>query len=127
MNNLSYEDFLIKFGLSVKPLSAIEELKEYNIINEYNAMKSMNFQASDLYKTARLKILQYIINCVNADSLNGDYYNENNRKLMIEAGNELNKEGGMKSMHDDLVWSFIPKRYHREIDYLWNGIGEWKC
>ena len=127
MNNLSYDDFLIRFGLSVKSLSAVEELKEYNIMKEYNSLKSMNFPASDLYKSARLKILQYIINCVNADSLNGDYYNEDNRKLMIEAGNELNKEGGFASMQYNLVWSFIPKRYHREIDYMWNGIGEWRC
>ena len=123
MNIFTYEDFLAKFDILQKPITAQEELKEYDIMNEYNALKKM--QHMDLYKSARFKILQYIINCVKADPINGDYYDKDNRKLMIEAGNELNSEGGMNSMKDNLVWAFIPKRYHREIDHLWDGIGEW--
>jgi hypothetical protein len=33
-----------------------------------------------------LKILKYIINCVENDPVNGDYSDENNTKLMKEAG-----------------------------------------
>jgi hypothetical protein len=47
-------------------------------------------------------------------------------KELKEAGRLLYEYGGMEGMHDDLVWSFIPKRYKRYIDMGRNRIGEWK-
>lgn len=54
-------------------------------------------------------------------------FDEENNKKIIQAGHLLNEDGGDNSMRDELVWAFIPKRYHREIDMLWGGIGEWRC
>ena len=48
-----------------------------------------------------------------------------NDQLIIDAGHLLHKFDGIKGMNDDLVCSFIPKRYHNNINYLWNGIGQW--
>lgn len=33
--------------------------------------------------------------------------------------------GGMRDMHDPLLWSFIPRSMSRTIDIIWNDIGEW--
>lgn len=41
---------------------------------------------------------------------------------IIEGGKALYKFDGMDGMRDPLVWSFIPRRFHR--DMRWNGIDE---
>lgn len=57
---------------------------------------------------------------------NGNYYDEKNIKLIRDAGNLLYEYDEMNGLRDVLVWSFVPKRYAREIDMLWNRIGEWR-
>ena len=110
--------------------TAALELIEFNVFQEYNALKKIltteTPDDSNIYKQARYNILKYMINCVKNDPANGDFSSEENTKLMKEAGELLDKEGGFLSMHDDLVWSFIPNRYHREIDLMWDGIGDWQ-
>jgi len=112
--------------------SAVMELLEYNIIQEHKGLKKFldypDLEPKNrLYKQARYNILTYIINCVKADPQNGDHYDEDNKKILREAGELLYKEGGMKSMHCPLVWSFIPKRYGGDINLEWDGIGEWRA
>ena len=112
---------------------AYKEAIEYNVFREHTALENIIkdpvFESRDekdkLYKKARYNILDYIITCVTNDKENGDYCSKENMDKLKEAGEMLYKEGGMKSMHDNLVWSFIPERYHREIDTCWDGIGEW--
>jgi len=112
-------------------ITAKEELEEYNIMPEYNALTEflkLDLQPKDrLYKQARHNILKYIIISVENDPKHGSYYSEETQQLITQAGQMLYEEGGMRSMHDPLVWSFIPKRYGRDIDCAWDGIGEWKA
>ncbi len=82
---------------------------------------------TDLYKIGRKGMLEYIITCVENDPVDGDYYTREHKQVMVKSGETLYKSGGMNDMRDNLVWSFIPKRYRREIDIFWNGIGEWKA
>lgn len=42
-----------------------------------------------------------------------------------KAGEMLFASGGMRDMHDPLLWSFIPRSMSRTIDIIWNDIGEW--
>ncbi len=123
MATFTLEQFMKMMEDDEKHMNASQELKHFNIIPEYDALRKKNNKNS--FDIGSMKILEYIINCVKNDPINGDYYNKDNAKLMIEAGNELNKDGGERSMRDLLVWSFIPKRYHREIDNYWSGIGSW--
>jgi hypothetical protein len=123
MATFTYEQFMKMIEDSERGLNASQELKHFNIIPEYSALRKKNNKNS--FDIGRMKILEYIINCVKNDPINGDYYNKENGQLIIDAGNELNKDGGERSMRDPLVWSFIPKRYHREIDNYWSGIGSW--
>tara|TARA_B100000902_G_scaffold347219_1_gene354390 strand:- start:2712 stop:3188 length:477 start_codon:yes stop_codon:yes gene_type:complete len=101
--------------------------KSWNIEREYKAIQ--NFVESRGYKNkyeeGRHKTLKYILNKVYHDPEKGDWDDDNNIKLIKEAGQLLYDFDGMKSMKDNLVWSFIPVRYHREISSYWNGIGEW--
>jgi hypothetical protein len=109
--------------------TALKEAIEYNIFTEYKALgEYIPFHSNQKiheYELGRYKILEYIINCLHHDPDNGDWYDDNNVKLIRDAGELLYKYDGMNGMHDALVWSFIPKRYQREIDMIWNGIGEW--
>ena len=110
---------------------AIQELFEFDIFNELNGLifyiKCAEDRGpkgeDDLYKIGRKGILEYIITCVENDPINGDYFTPENKQLMIKSGQSLYKSGGIDDMKDNLVWSFIPKRYGREIDQFWNGIG----
>jgi hypothetical protein len=43
----------------------------------------------------------------------------------IHKGGELIASESNQSMHDPLIWSFIPQTLHREVDMEWNGIGDW--
>ena len=45
--------------------------------------------------------------------------------MLKDAGRLLYEFDGMKGMHDNLVWAFVPTRYRRNIDCVWGGIGEW--
>ncbi len=114
------EEFMKMLDEDEKHLNASQELKEYNIISEYHALRQIEDKTS--FDLARMNILKYIITCVKEDPINGDYYNKNNAKLIIEAGELLNKTNDMRDL---LVWSFIPKRYRREIENYWDGIGTW--
>lgn len=114
--------------------AAAKEAIHYNIFAEYNAMKkmidngiiSLDKGNDHKYKIGRFLTLKYIITCVKNDPDNGDYYDPENVSQLKKAGRLLYEADGMNGMHDGLVWSFIPKRYRREIDMAWNGIGEWK-
>lgn len=132
---LTYDSFIEQVNAynkkhGIREVTAKEELVEYNIISEYNGLEkllSKDLEPKDrLYKSARFNILKYIITCVEHDPERGNYYSEENEALMRKAGEQLYEEGGMSSMHDTLVWSFIPKRYHSEISSIWDGIGGWQ-
>jgi hypothetical protein len=134
-------DFEIKIFSKIKALidsndgdisrfPAVQELFEYNIFNELNGLIyyikcAEDRGETDLYKIGRKGMLEYIITCVENEPVNGDYDTQENKQVIIKSGEALNKSGGMNDMMDDLVWSFIPKRYKREIDMRWSGIGEW--
>lgn len=111
---------------------AIFELFEYNVFKEYDGLLRLigianNQGEKNLYKIARLKILKYLITCVENEPMNGDYVGLQNQQLIREAGELLYKYGGIRYMRDRLVWLFIPNRYHYMIYMVWNGIGEWQA
>lgn len=56
----------------------------------------------------------------------GSNYPESVKEKIRKAGEMLNESGGFIDMSDYLVWSFIPKSLHREIELHWDGIGDWK-
>lgn len=111
--------------------SAKDELITFNIMREFVALnkrlKASGGFTNKPYEHARHNLLRYVMYCAFADPVNGDHSNDLTQKLLTEAGHLLYQEGGMRSMHDGLVWSFIPKRYHQDINLAWNGIGEWKA
>jgi hypothetical protein len=43
-----------------------------------------------------------------------------------EAGRILYESEGDEGMHDGLLWSFIPRRFHGDINCMWDGIGAWR-
>lgn len=106
-------------------LTAVDELHKFNILKEYNKLKKCNYDNLSDYDKAIFHICEYIIECVRHDKYNGDYYTEDNAKKIKQAGQLLYKYDGNSVMHDVLeLW--VPKRYCREFDMLWNGIGGWR-
>jgi hypothetical protein len=116
-----------------------QEALKYNVLNEYEALKKREEDLNN-YDKARYLILRGIVKMVKFDPIDGDMkenmspedieYWANLKKDIKEGGKLLYQEGGMSNicgMHDELVWAFIPQRIKRDVDILWNGIGEWKC
>ena len=129
---MSFEDILRgNVVLGYNSLTAKEELEEMNIKQEYKGLlrlyKLRDYRFIDKQEEARFKILKFIITSAIYDPLNGDYYSEENNKLIEDAGELLYEYGGMDEMLYIMnEWDFIPKRYKGSIDYLWDEIGEWK-
>jgi hypothetical protein len=119
---MSLEEFGRLCQMSEKPLTAKKELKQYNIVEEYEAIARK--ESKSAYDNAMLNIFQYIMTSAKHDPVNGDYWNEANNELMKQAGELLNKDGGKGLMHDTLL-AWIPPRYRRSVDSLWDGIGGW--
>jgi hypothetical protein len=123
---------LSKLNSNMGANRAVLELFEFNIFEEYDALKRLvreeeNNDIKDMYKIARMKIFEYIFNCVKDDPIEGHgKYCEANIQLLKDAGKMLYDSEGMQGMFDDLFWSFIPDRYRRTIDMAWDGIGEWQ-
>ncbi len=104
-------------------LNAQEELHEFNILKEYKRLDGNKEKLND-YDKAIYNICEVLIDCVSHDKINGDYYSEKNNNKIKQAGNLLYSYDGISVMKDVLqLW--VPKRYRREFDILWDGIGEW--
>jgi len=106
--------------------TAKEEAVSWNVYREFEAIdrfKNARGFKND-YEKGRYKTLQYIIKRIEGDPINADYQNEEIKQIMREAGELIYKSKGMKYMPDGLVWAFIPKRYRRDIELIWDGIGE---
>ena len=119
----SFEDFGRYVRTTEYYKDANEEMLGFNIRSEYEALDKITDKSK--YSHALYNVCKYIIACVEKDSVNGDYRNETNKELMIEAGLLLYEDGGVESMCEVLdVW--IPKRYHVEIDGIWSGVAGWR-
>ena len=70
---------------------------------------------------------KYIIECIKRDPSRGDIsVSEESREKIKLAGKFLSKCGGNKLMSGFLHQN-IPKIFHREIDYIWDDISDYKC
>lgn len=117
-----------------KSETAYEACKRLNVFDEYNAMKDRKDMNG--FDEARFLILRATVKMVNFDPVSGDMkpnMNDEDKLLwesiktdIIEGGKALYEFDGMDGMRDPLVWSFIPRRFHRDIDIRWSGIGEWR-
>lgn len=127
INNREGDSIKQKIQNSLKNdyMPLVFEATEYNIYTEYMAMKNFIDERgfSGNYEKGRFKTLEFMINCIIADPIDGNYYNKENAEIIKEAGRLLHSED---AMNDDLVWLFVPKRLGRDIDVLWDGIGGWR-
>ena len=115
-------------NLITEPKAAKDELIEFNTILEMDRIGVELDSEYKLHRKAEYNMLKYIATCVEHDPLRGDYYNESNRQLVIDAGRMLNEAGGLKLMHEYAncwIVVFIPNRFRREIDLYWHDIGGW--
>lgn len=113
----------------------IKDIVIYSIIEKYLISKTIieSKQFKEIPTNEKCYIfgvynsLKYIIECVIHDPQCGDYSNDENNKLIILAGNFLLKY----NENTDLMYYYlnkqIPQIFHRQIDYLWDGIGDWKA
>ena len=114
-------DRYIRMGENYK--TAEEELVGWNIYHTYEVLSKKN--GKTMRDLALLFLCKYLINCVKADPKNCDYYDEHNVKIMKKAGTLFNAVGGRDYMMD-MLYAYVPKRYRREVDQFWDGIGGWR-
>ena len=121
-------DFLNR---SVFRHTAKEELDLFNIVSHLNDIKNTlkDSPIHHLELQAKQHILTYIITCATHDPEEGDYYNKKNKQRIIDAGKLIDKNGGLLSMRlffEHWIRQNVPRRYHREIELYWDGIGGWR-
>jgi len=97
---------------------------EAEALNFFAELSGLRKHASNGFDLARLELFEVINEIMENDPLGDDYSDALTQRLK-NAGQSLYNSGGMKDMHDPLVWLFIPKRLHRDIDVHWSGVGEW--
>ena len=116
---LTIDDCEGDFDRKVSFFTAEEELTHYNIIQERRDILKKD-QISE-YDRALLLIFECIMRSADADPKNGDYWSDVNDYLMKMAGEIIYKEGGRRLIRQTtMIW--IPKRYKRYIDNLWNDL-----
>ena len=111
--------------------TARKELDTHHIISELRRIDGLlnKNPPTRSHLEAKFIILKYVINCAMNDPQAGDYYNRDNKESTIDAGHMLNELGGLKIMRyffQTWISTNIPKRYHREIELYWDGIGGWR-
>ena len=80
------------------------------------AMKIMNEIESDMGG-------EIVEICVENEPIEGDYYSDEANSYLREAGELFDDYDGIDTMQKEIMW--IPKRYRRNAELEWDGIGEW--
>jgi hypothetical protein len=113
----------------------IKDIVKYSIIEKY-IMSQKIFESKQFKEFSEKKkcyifgmynSLKYMIECVIYDPQRGDFSNDENDKLMKLAGNFFLKYDGNTNLMHYYLNNEIPIIFHRQIDYLWDGIGDWKA
>lgn len=106
---------------------ALHELDTFDIINKCKSMKAkVILKSIDFYEQALYCVFKAIIEMVSNNPIDGNYMSDGVVSNFKKAGQLLFKGGGEDAMYNPKFWSFIPKRYHLDIDCAFDGIGEWK-
>ena len=81
-----------------------------HVFNEYMEIDQdvRNDRVDGDFERAYHKILQFIINCIIADPIEGFFFNKKNHELIMEAGKLLH---ACNSMDHELILSIIPSRF----------------
>ena len=126
---MTIQQFQEQFKSNTERLTAKEELDVWNIKQEYKAIHNFYIDRGkrfkNKYEEARYNVLNWMIKCATYDREEGDYISEKIDMMLKDAGRLLYEFDGMEGMHDNLVWAFVPTRYRRNIDSIWDVIGEW--
>jgi hypothetical protein len=77
------------------------------------------------WQEAQLELMEGCLDWAGRDWFN-DEISEAAKEKIRNAGRLLNEMGGYPEMHDTCS-TWVPREMHREIDYLWDGIGTWKA
>jgi hypothetical protein len=103
---------------SIEKIAAVH----HNLYTEYYFLDIGN--DSSIFATARKKLFHAVIVLIELGNCGHNLLVDGLNIQISEAGKALDE---CNSMHDSLVWSFIPKNFHQEISLLWDGIGDWQA
>jgi hypothetical protein len=77
------------------------------------------------WQKAQLELMEGLLDWAGRDWFNDEISDAAKEKIR-NAGRLLNEMGGYSEMHNTCsIWT--PREMHREIEYLWDGIGTWKA
>jgi hypothetical protein len=112
-------------------MAAIREAVQCNLFKEYKGVAKYKDQSD--FQAGRYLVFQAIVDMLRLNPDTGDSYEEmtdresqewRDTRIKIRQGGELLNKGG--DMYDPLVWSFIPSRFHADLDANWDGVGDWR-
>lgn len=109
--------------ISRKPAATNELITNALMLNFFEELLALwCLNCSDNFQKARTLLFETISKIM----LYGDDYPQDIIEDVKNAGTALYESDGMSGMRDPLVWMFIPRGLHSEIECYWDGIGDWK-
>lgn len=89
-----------------------------------NKRKELKWVVTE-WQEAQLELMEGLLDWAGRDWFNEEL-SESAKEKIRNAGRLLNEMGGYPEMHGTCsIW--VPLEMHREVDYLWDGIGTWRA
>ena len=105
--------------------SELFEAFHINFLAELYGLNLYQKDCPDTFNGARLKLFKALCACLLNNSTNE--YTDMIVNHIKDAGRKLYEIEGMRGLHDDLVWLFIPKRWQSLVNEAFDGIGYWRA
>lgn len=113
----------------------LHEALAMNLFSEYQALHNREKATMSIFDQGRYYVLKGVVGMILFDPVRADMKPNmseseqqwNSFKTDIRKGGELINQESPQSLRDPLIWLFIPHRCHRDIDFIWDGIGNWRC
>ena len=100
-------------------MTALQEAIELNLFREYKALKTYKNQSN--FQMGRFLVFEAVIDMIRFNPETGDMKEDmtfEDDHLWATIESKISQGGKLLNGGDPLLWSFIPRRFHRDISIL---------
>ena len=100
-------------------MTALQEAIELNLFREYKALKAYKNQSN--FQMGRFLVFEAVIDMIRFNPETGDIKEDmtfEDDHLWATIESKISQGGKLLNGGDPLLWSFIPRRFHRDISIL---------
>ena len=100
-------------------MTALQEAIELNLFREYKALKTYKNQSN--FQMGRFLVFEAVIDMIRFNPETGDIKEDmttEDERVWATIESKISQGGKLLNGGDPLLWSFIPRRFHRDISIL---------